>query len=108
MAYHNMSNTQQNAQGQSAPAGFHYMPDGTLMANNDMHGYSEKVIKNFAIDTKDVHSDGETRSFTISGDQGAIFSFEVYDDDAPRNYYHFDTKLFSSSKPNLCLEELNG
>jgi hypothetical protein len=111
MAYHNMSNTQQstvNAQGQSAPAGYHYMPDGTLMANNDMHGYSEKVIKNFAIDTKDVHSDGETRSFTISGDQGAIFSFEVYDDDAPRNYYHFDTKLFSSSKPNLCLEELNG
>jgi hypothetical protein len=108
MAYHNMSNTQRNAQGQSAPAGFHYMPDGTLMANNDMHGYSEKVIKNFAIDTKDVHSDGETRSFTISGDQGAIFSFEVYDDAATRNYYHFDTKLFSSSKPNLCLEELNG
>jgi hypothetical protein len=111
MAYHNMSNTQQstvNAQGQSAPAGYHYMPDGTLMANNDMHGYSEKVIKNFAIDTKDVHSDGETRSFTISGDQGAIFSFEVYDNAATRNYYHFDTKLFSSSKPNLCLEELNG
>ena len=111
MSYHNMSNTQQstvNAQGQSAPAGYHYMPDGTLMANNDMHGYSEKVIKNFAIDTKDVHSDGETRSFTISGDQGAIFSFEVYDNAATRNYYHFDTKLFSSSKPNLCLEELNG
>jgi hypothetical protein len=103
-----MSNTQRNAQGQSAPAGFHYMPDGTLMANADMRGHGEKVIKNFAIDTKDVHSDGETRSFTISGDQGAIFSFEVYDDAAPRNYYHFDTKLFSSSKPNLCLEELNG
>jgi hypothetical protein len=108
MAYHNMSNTQRNAQGQSAPAGFHYMPDGTLMANADMRGHGEKVIKNFAIDTKDVHSDGETRSFTISGDQGAIFSFEVYDNAATRNYYHFDTKLFSSSKPNLCLEELNG
>jgi hypothetical protein len=111
MAYHNMLNMRGNgvnAQGQSAPAGFHYMPDGTLMANNDMHGYIEKVIKNFAIDTKDVHSDGETRSFTISGDQGAIFSFEVYDDAATRNYYHFHTKLFSSSKPNLCLEELNG
>ena len=103
-----MSNTQRNAQGQSAPAGFHYMPDGTLMANADMRGHGEKVIKNFAINTKDVHSNGETRSFTISGDQGAIFSFEVYDDAAPRNYYHFDTKLFSSSKPNLCLEELNG
>lgn len=108
MAYHNMSNTQRNAQGQSAPAGFHYMPDGTLMANADMRGHGEKVIKNFAINTKDVHSDGETRIFTISGDQGAIFSFEVYDDAATRNYYHFDTKLFSSSKPNLCLEELNG
>jgi hypothetical protein len=103
-----MSNTQRNAQGQSAPAGFHYMPDGTLMANADMRGHGEKVIKNFAINTKDVHSDGETRIFTISGDQGAIFSFEVYDDAATRNYYHFDTKLFSSSKPNLCLEELNG
>jgi hypothetical protein len=116
MAYHNMSNTQRNAQGQSAPAGFHYMPDGTLMANADMRGHGEKVIKNFAIDTKDVHSDGETRSFTISGDQGAIFSIEVYDDAAPhKNYYHFDTKLFSSSNssgiltlPNPCLEELNG
>jgi hypothetical protein len=115
MSYHNTSNPATNAQrqtvnaqGQSAPAGFHYMPDGTLMANNDMYGYSEKVIKNFAINTKDIHSDGETRSFTISGDQGAIFSIEVCDDAATRNYYHFDTKLFSSSKPNLCLEELNG
>ena len=111
MSYHNMLNMQGNgvnAQGQSAPAGFHYMPDGTLMANADMRGHGEKVIKNFAINTKDVHSDGETRIFTISGDQGAIFSFEVYDDAATRNYYHFDTKLFSSSKPNLCLEELNG
>jgi hypothetical protein len=111
MAYHNMLNMQGNgvnAQGQSAPAGFHYMPDGTLMANNDMHGYIEKVIKNFAINTKDVHSDGETRSFTISGDQGAIFSFEVYDNAAPTNYYNFDTNLFSTLKHSSCLTGLSG
>ena len=39
-----------NAQGQTAPPGYHYMPDGSLMADSDMlapttNSHSPKVIK---------------------------------------------------------------
>jgi hypothetical protein len=97
--------------GVTAPAGFHYMSDGTLMSDADhitIHGYTEKVIKNFSIDTKDVHSSGETRSFSINGDDGAIFSIEIYDNAAPTNYYNFDTNLFSTLKHSSCLTGLSG
>ena len=38
MSYHNTASTSAkqsitNAQGQKAPAGYHYMPDGTLMSD---------------------------------------------------------------------------
>jgi hypothetical protein len=97
--------------GVTAPAGFHYMSDGILMSDADhitIHGYTEKVIKNFSIDTKDVHSSGETRSFSINGDDGAIFSIEIYDNAATTNYYDFDTNLFSTLKHSSCLTELSG
>jgi hypothetical protein len=97
--------------GVTAPAGFHYMSDGTLMSDADhitIHGYTEKVIKNFAIDTRDIHSSGETRSFSINGDDGAIFSIEIYDNAAPTNYYNFDTNLFSTLKHSSCLTGLSG
>jgi hypothetical protein len=97
--------------GVTAPAGFHYMSDGTLMSDADhitIHGYIEKVIKNFAIDTRDIHSSGETRSFSINGDDGAIFSIEIYDNAAPTNYYNFDTNLFSTLKHSSCLTGLSG
>ena len=97
--------------GVTAPAGFHYMSDGTLMSDADhitIHGYIEKVIKNFAIDTRDIHSSGETRSFSINGDDGAIFSIEIYDNAATTNYYDFDTNLFSTSKDSSCLTGLSG
>jgi hypothetical protein len=73
-----------------------------------IHGYIEKVIKNFAIDTRDIHSSGETRSFSINGDDGAIFSIEIYDNAAPTNYYNFDTNLFSTLKHSSCLTGLSG
>jgi hypothetical protein len=97
--------------GVTAPAGFHYMSDGTLMSDADhitIHGYIEKVIKNFAIDTRDIHSSGETRSFSINGDDGAIFSIEIYDNATPTNYYNFDTNLFSTLKHSSCLTGLSG
>ena len=40
MSYHNIPNnvnqSRTNAQGKAAPPGFHYMPDGSLMADSDM------------------------------------------------------------------------
>jgi hypothetical protein len=97
--------------GVTAPAGFHYMSDGVLMSDADhitIHGYTEKVIKNFSIDTRDIHSSGETRSFSINGDDGAIFSIEIYDNAATTNYYDFDTNLFSTLKHSSCLTGLSG
>ena len=45
MSYHDKnipsgsSQSKTNAQGQTAPEGYHYMPDGTLMADSDMPSY---------------------------------------------------------------------
>ena len=57
-----------NAQGQTAPAGFHYMPNGKLMSDADhiaTHGYIERNITSFYIDTKDILHEGETRTFQV-------------------------------------------
>ena len=49
MSYHNTSystytQSNTNAQGQTAPTGFHYMPDGTLMADDAMpNGTASKL-----------------------------------------------------------------
>ena len=44
-----------NAQGQIAPPGFHYMPDGTLMSDAE-HArlYGDKIIRNFNLDLSDL------------------------------------------------------
>jgi hypothetical protein len=103
MAYHNMSNTQQstvNAQGQSAPAGYHYMPDGTLMLDTEHSFISDKVIRSFDLDLSDVPTAGETRYFSIKGDSGAQFRLEIKNEDA--YYYDFCNDTFSSTVN--CLE----
>ena len=76
MSYHNIVSTSTtststmrsatNAQGQTAPAGYHYMPDGSLMLDTE-HAmlYGSKVIKGFALDTSDIKATGEKRRFTI-------------------------------------------
>ena len=55
----------------------------------------EKTISKFIIDTSELDPNGGVRDFSIEGDDGAIFSLEVYDDDG--NYYNFLTKTWSSS-----------
>ena len=35
----------------SAPAGFHYMPDGSLMADSEMQGHSAQLDGNYKLDT---------------------------------------------------------
>jgi len=95
------------AQGQIAPAGYHYMPDGTLMADALMSDtqpsplLDNKTIQSFDIDFNDIKEAGETRRFSISGDTGAKFSLEVTNEDSPKKYYNFQTNLFQLAKTKL-------
>ena len=95
-----------------APKGFHYMPNGKLMSDADhiaVHGYIEKIITNFDINTRDIDYLGETRSFSMQGN--GVFSLEIYDDAAGSptlapNYYNFDTNTWSTAKSGLYNIEL--
>ena len=99
--YNTSSGTSQsttNAQGQVAPPGYHYMPDGTLMsdAEHDMlHSGKRNKIINLALDTKNILSGGETRRFSITGGPGAMFTLEVKNEDD--HYYNFITNTFTST-----------
>lgn len=122
MSYHNTSSTTStttttsttsaarslvNAQGQAAPPGYHYMPDGSLMLDSAMQdSYKQaKIIKSFKLDTSDIKAAGEVRKISISGDNGATFSLEI------RNgalYYNFNTKLFQATKAGLVNVNITG
>ena len=108
MAYENESFIK-SKDGVAAPAGFHYMPNGKLMSDADhiaIYGYIEKKITGFNIDTKDIGYQGETRTFSVLADVGAIFSLEIYNDD--NEYYNFTTKTWSSTVSRLNKIEING
>jgi len=91
--------TSTNAQGETAPAGFHYMPDGTLMSNAEhTRLYGQKIITSFILDTSDIKAAGETRNFEITGDNGAVFSLEIKNG---TNYYNFQTNLFQATETKL-------
>jgi hypothetical protein len=88
MAYHSTSNnaTQRTIGGQTqtAPTGYHYMPDGSLMADADhinppsvRSRTTNKIITGIDIDFNDIKEAGETRKFIVLGTKGAIFSLEV-------------------------------
>ena len=70
--------------------------------------YIEKKITNFEFNTKDISHLGESRNFLIRGEEGAIFSLEIYDDSTVRNYYNFSTGTWSSSEYTLQNIELGG
>ena len=84
-----------NDQGQIAPAGFHYMPDGTLMKDED----HEKTIHSFELDLSSLSAISSIRPFSIIGDDGAIFSLEIKNED--NYYYNFITNLFQATKAGL-------
>ena len=108
MAYHNISNTQRstvNAQGQSAPAGYHYMPDGTLMLGTEHSVIPDKVIRNFDLDLSDLTYASETKYFTISGDNGAQFILEIK---SGSNFYNFTTNTFQAAASRLEKTIANG
>tara|TARA_R110002020_G_scaffold6815_7_gene28909 strand:+ start:674 stop:2641 length:1968 start_codon:yes stop_codon:yes gene_type:complete len=92
-----------NDEDKIAPFGYHYMPDGTLMSDIE-HAQlypSPRVITDFNIDYNDIKAAGETRMFTVSGDNGAVFSLEVTNEDSPKKYYNFSTRLFQTAPTKL-------
>ena len=102
MSYHNTSSAAQrttNAQGKTAPAGYHYMLDGSLMLDTE-HArlYSGKLITSFDLDTSDIKAAGENRSFSVFGERGAVFSLEIKEG---VNYYNFETRLFQTAYTKL-------
>lgn len=58
-----------------------------------------KIIRTFDIDLSDMAASGGSRSFSIIGDVGAIFSLEVKNEDS--HYYNFSTNVFSATKAKL-------
>ena len=103
MSYHNIPASARqsttNAQGQTAPNGYHYMPDGPLMsaaAHIALDGSGE-VISTFNLDTTNIKSIGETRRFTITG--SGVFSLEIKNED--NYYYNFVTNKFQAARARL-------
>ena len=56
-------------------------------------------LRNFQIDTSNISASGETREITISGDVGATFSLEIFNED--NSYYNFNTNVFQTTKTRL-------
>ena len=93
-----MQQSRVNAQGQSAPAGYNYMPDGTLMLNSEHSIMPGKVIKSFNLDLSDLQYTREVRQFTISGDNGAQFILEIK---SGSTFYNFTTNTFQAAASRL-------
>ena len=59
----------------------------------------DKLISGFGFDISNIKAAGETRSFTVSGDKGAVFSLEIRNED--NYYYNFETNLFQTTATKL-------
>ena len=113
MPYHDISTSTTvvksatSAQGQMAPAGYHYMPDGSLMSDAE-HArlYDSKIIRSFDLDTSNIKAAGESRRLTILGDKGAVFSLEIRNEDG--SYYNFQTNLFQTAQTKLSNVSITG
>ena len=110
MSYHNIPSSARqsmtNAQGQTAPPGYHYMPDGTLMSDAEharLYG-PKKVIRSFNLDLSDISAAGEGRKFTIKGSRSSVFSLEIKNED--NYYYNFKKNEFQAAKYRLDREEI--
>ena len=107
MSYHNTSKARQstvNAQGQVAPNGYHYMPDGTLMSDVEharIYG-GAGVIRSFNLDTTNIRASGEKRRFTITG--SGAFSLIIKNESG--YYYNFNTNKFQVANTRLANEAL--
>ena len=103
MSYHTSATTtttsSTTAQRQAAPAGYHYMPDGSLMLNSEMSGSTSQnisglVITSFDMDLSSITATGETRKFSIQGSKGATFRLTIKNEDGA--FYNFKTGIFDN------------
>ena len=103
MSYNNLPNSTSlrttNDQGQVAPPGYHYMPDGSLMLDSEMT-VQGKFIRSFDLDLSDLPATSELRRFNISGDKGAKFKLEIKDN-TTGYYYNFVTNTFQADASSL-------
>ena len=118
MSYHNTpsptptptSNPTQNvvnALERVAPAGYHYMPDGTLMLDSDHEEEGGAMeIHSFELDLTSLPAISETRLFSVTGDDGATFSLEIKNED--NHYYNFITRSFQATKTGLNNKVISG
>ena len=58
-----------------------------------------KLIGNLNLDLSDLPATSEVRNFSISGNNGAIFTLEIKNEDS--NYYNFVTKAFQAARTGL-------
>ena len=113
MSYHGYSSSRtpsspSSAQAESsqrqAPPGFHYMPNGALMADSDMVGQADDnsatTISAFDLDLSDISAEGESRAFEIIGGSEVEFRLEVKDN-TTGYYYNFATNLFQAKQAFL-------
>ena len=57
------------------------------------------IIQEFNLDTKDIYASGETRNFSITAENGAVFSLEIKNEDS--YYYNFFNNTFQATKTGL-------
>ena len=104
------------------PEGYGYSSSGVLRTNEELNQeniikqtqivekkklvVTEKVIEEFSINTGDLKAGGEVRPFEIIGEEGAMFTMEVYDADG--NYYNFSDETWSSTKYRLNKSVIRG
>tara|TARA_R100000995_G_scaffold84346_2_gene62722 strand:- start:3511 stop:4923 length:1413 start_codon:yes stop_codon:yes gene_type:complete len=96
---------------QEAPPGFHYMPDGTLMSDDEherLYGqtvvgtgkvFDKKFINNLNISQKNIPIGGESRGYTVTGDEGANYYISVKKG-TDNKFYNFTTNTFASTNNN--------
>jgi len=85
--------------GVKAPDGFHYMLNGELMKDSNhiaANGYITRTINRVIIDYSDIRPSGDSREIKVHGDEGFVFSVEVYEGDRA-SYYNFKTNQWASS-----------
>jgi hypothetical protein len=57
-----------------------------------------KLIKQVIFDTSSIPASGATREFQIVGDNDAVFSVYISNEDSPKKYYNFETKSFTTTR----------
>lgn len=81
-----------------APIGFHYMPDGSLMADSEMQ--QKNIINNLKIDTSEMPAAETTRRFKVLGDVGSKFTVFITKN-GTINYYDFINDEFTLGHNNI-------